>query len=218
MFENIINFFKKMKGEQKKESKTPKDAAKERLQLVLMQDRANVSADFLDMMKQEIIEVIKKYIDVEENEIDVRLTNKQNEDGTSGAPALFANIPIKTIKHDVVDNVPEKEKNTNKNEKNEDNKENKEVKESKKVEEEKTEKQEKQEIEKDEEIKEDKKQQENEEPIKEDDTDKKSEKDETKKKEETKQEIKQEEKVEDNKKEESEKSDEKEAKKEASTT
>ena len=36
-----------------------KETAKERLHLVLMQDRANVSADFLDMMKQEIIEVIK---------------------------------------------------------------------------------------------------------------------------------------------------------------
>ena len=36
-----------------------KDMAKERLHLVLMQDRANVSADFLEMMKQEIIDVIK---------------------------------------------------------------------------------------------------------------------------------------------------------------
>ena len=43
-----------------------KKTAKERLHLVLMQDRANVSADFLDMMKQEIIEVIKKYIDIDE--------------------------------------------------------------------------------------------------------------------------------------------------------
>lgn len=66
-----------------------------------MQDRANVSADFLDMMRQEIIEVIKKYIDVDENDIDVRLTNKTNEDGTTGAPALYANIPITGIKEEV---------------------------------------------------------------------------------------------------------------------
>ena len=38
--------------------------AKERLHLVLMQDRANVSADFLDLMRQERIKVIKKYIDI----------------------------------------------------------------------------------------------------------------------------------------------------------
>ena len=67
-----------------------------------MQDRANVSADFLELMKQEIIEVIKKYIDVDEGAIDVRMTNKQNDDGTNGAPALYANIPIVSIKDDVL--------------------------------------------------------------------------------------------------------------------
>ena len=97
MFENIINFFKKFSKEEKKDSK---DTAKERLHLVLMQDRANVSADFLEMMKQEIIEVIKKYIDVDENSIDVKLTNKVNSDGTTGAPALYANIPIVSLKDD----------------------------------------------------------------------------------------------------------------------
>ena len=97
MFENIINFFKKLGKKEKKESS---NTAKERLHLVLMQDRANVSADFLELMRQEIIEVIKKYIDIDEKAIDVKLTNKTNEDGTVGAPALYANIPIITIKND----------------------------------------------------------------------------------------------------------------------
>ena len=100
MFESIINFFKNI-GKAQKEQVKSKDAAKERLHLVLMQDRANVSADFLDLMKQEIIEVIKKYIEVDENAIDVRLTNKDNGDGTTGAPALYANIPIMSIKEEV---------------------------------------------------------------------------------------------------------------------
>ena len=101
MFENIINFFKRAgKKEEKKETSNSKEAAKERLHLVLMQDRANVSADFLELMKQEIIEVIKKYIEVDESAIDVRLTNKENEDGTNGAPALYANIPILNIKNE----------------------------------------------------------------------------------------------------------------------
>ena len=101
MFENIMGFFKKLnKKTEQLDSKTNKDEAKERLHLVLMQDRANVSADFLDMMRQEIIDDIKKYIEVDEKEIDVRLTNKQNSDGTTGAPALYANIPIISIKND----------------------------------------------------------------------------------------------------------------------
>ncbi len=79
MFENVVKFFKKFSKENKENAKDSKDTAKERLHLVLMQDRANVSADFLELMKQEIIEVIKKYIDVDENQIDVRLTNKQQK-------------------------------------------------------------------------------------------------------------------------------------------
>lgn len=100
MFEKIGNFFNKMIKPEVKEL-TSKDAAKERLHLVLMQDRANVSVDFLELMKQEIIDVIKKYIVVDESAIDVRLTNQENEDGTNGAPSLYANIPILNIKNDV---------------------------------------------------------------------------------------------------------------------
>lgn len=101
MFENIMNFFRKLgKSENNKETKS-KQTAKERLHLVLMQDRANVSADFLEMMKQEIIEVIKKYIEVDEKEIDVRLTNEVKEDGTTGAPSLYANIPIVNIRNEM---------------------------------------------------------------------------------------------------------------------
>lgn len=97
MFESLLRFFKK--GSKKETlSESSKDTAKERLHLVLMQDRANVSADFLDLMRQEIIEVIKKYIDIDESTMDVRLTNQTNDDGTQGAPALYANIPILNIK------------------------------------------------------------------------------------------------------------------------
>ena len=100
MFEGLTTFFKKIFKPGQADEDSSKNTAKERLHLVLMQDRANVSADFLDLMKQEIIDVIKKYIEVDEKEIDVRLTNQANDDGTNGAPALYANIPILNIKND----------------------------------------------------------------------------------------------------------------------
>ena len=141
MFENMIKFFKNIgKKENKKQSQeNSKDAAKERLHLVLMQDRANVSVDFLELMKQEIIDVIKKYIEVDEQEIDVRLTNKENEDGTNGAPALYANIPILNIKNDARKiGQKELEENKEKTAEIEDNKQNeKEEKTDKKTENEK---------------------------------------------------------------------------------
>ena len=141
MFENIVNFFKNIgkKEENKKMQESSKDAAKERLHLVLMQDRANVSADFLELMKQEIIDVIKKYIEVDEKEIDVRLTNKENDDGTNGATALYANIPILNIKNDARKiGQKELEENKEKTAEIEDNKQNeKEEKTDKKTENEK---------------------------------------------------------------------------------
>ena len=112
MFENLVNFFKKIGKNESKETNGSKNKAKERLHLVLMQDRANVSADFLELMKQEIIDVIKKYIEVEENEIDVRLTNEVKEDGTTGAPSLYANIPIVNIRNDMKKEVQEEKKQT----------------------------------------------------------------------------------------------------------
>ncbi len=141
MFENIKKFFNKKNKKEEKIASNSKNTAKERLHLVLMQDRANVSADFLELMKQEIIEVIKKYIDVDESAIDVRLTNKENEDGTNGAPALYANIPIINIKNESKnkvdsekevkekdvkeekenDNIKKEEKHVNENEEQENN-------------------------------------------------------------------------------------------------
>ena len=110
MFEGITGFFKKIIKTEQSLEESSKDTAKERLHLVLMQDRANVSADFLDLMKQEIIDVIKKYIEVDEKSIDVRLTNQSNDDGTNGAPALYANIPIVNIKNECASDKEEEEK------------------------------------------------------------------------------------------------------------
>ena len=56
MFENIVNFFKKLGKNEKEDSRT---TAKERLHLVLAQDRANISADFLEMMKQHCFIILK---------------------------------------------------------------------------------------------------------------------------------------------------------------
>ena len=95
VFEPIVKFLKNLQKKDKESAS--KDFAKERLQLVLMQDRASVSPDFFEMMKKEIIEVIKKYIEIDEEQLEVQLTRGfENGDGTG--PALFANIPIKNIK------------------------------------------------------------------------------------------------------------------------
>lgn len=76
-----------------------KDAAKERLKLVLVHDRANVSPEFLQKIKDEIMQVLAKYVDVSDGELDINVTTAQGEDGKSRVPAITANIPIKSIKN-----------------------------------------------------------------------------------------------------------------------
>ena len=94
VFEPVLTFIKNL--QKKDKEATSKQAAKDRLKLVLMQDRASVSPDFFEMMKQEIIDVIKKYIEIDEESLEVELT-RGVEVGLEG-PALYANIPIKNVK------------------------------------------------------------------------------------------------------------------------
>ena len=78
--------------------KNSKDLAKERLKLVLIHDRANVSPQLLEMMKGEIIQVITHYMEIDESALDIQLTRTKSEDGEGVVPALVANIPIKSVR------------------------------------------------------------------------------------------------------------------------
>lgn len=73
-----------------------KEVAKDRLKLILIHDRSNVSPELLEMMKSDILDVISKYVIIEDGDIDVRLTRSEEAEGC--APALVANIPIKKMK------------------------------------------------------------------------------------------------------------------------
>lgn len=79
-------------------SKNSKDVAKDRLKLVLIHDRANVSPQFLEMVKGEIIKVIQNYMEIDEGALDIQLTRTKSDDGDSVVPALIANIPIRNVK------------------------------------------------------------------------------------------------------------------------
>jgi cell division topological specificity factor len=81
-----------------KEDNKSKDIAKERLQLVLIHDRANVSPKFLDMVKGDIAKVISNYMEIDEKGFDIRLSRVEQEEDKYTS-ALIANIPIKRVKN-----------------------------------------------------------------------------------------------------------------------
>ena len=88
---NFSRFFRR--------TRSSKDIAKERLKLVLIHDRANVSPQFLEMLKGEIIKVISNYIEIDQSGLDIQLTRTKSDDGTRSVPALIANIPIRNVRN-----------------------------------------------------------------------------------------------------------------------
>ena len=79
-------------------TKSSNKLAKERLKLVLIHDRSNVSPQFLDMIKSDIVKVINNYMDIDEDALDFQFTRVRDGEKDSPVPALIANIPIKNVK------------------------------------------------------------------------------------------------------------------------
>lgn len=75
-----------------------KSVAKDRLKLVLVHDRANCSSELLERMRQDIIAVINRYMEVDETGIDINIGTANSEYDNGTVPALYANIPIKNMR------------------------------------------------------------------------------------------------------------------------
>jgi cell division topological specificity factor len=81
-----------------KNKENSKNIAKERLKLVLVQDRADISPKILDMIKSDIVRTISEYADIDNEGIDIKLTRMRKEGNKAPVSALVANIPIIKIK------------------------------------------------------------------------------------------------------------------------
>ena len=86
----FMDFFKK---------KNSGDVAKDRLQLLLVSDRADCSPDVMEAIKNDIIQVISKYMEIDAEGLDIQITQTESETNNGSVPALYANIPIKDLKH-----------------------------------------------------------------------------------------------------------------------
>ncbi|MBQ2764233.1 MAG: cell division topological specificity factor MinE [Firmicutes bacterium] len=65
-----------------------KYAAKERLKLVLVQDRMNIDSDALEGLKNDLIDVIDRHLDIDKKAMDVSFCREGN------SVAIVANIPV----------------------------------------------------------------------------------------------------------------------------
>ena len=78
--------------------KTSGNTAKDRLKLVLVSDRANCSPETMELIKNDIIKVISKYMEIDTDGLDIQITQMESDGGHGNVPAIYANIPIKELR------------------------------------------------------------------------------------------------------------------------
>lgn len=79
--------------------KSSGDVAKDRLKLLLVSDRASCSPEMMEQIKNDIIQVIAKYMDIDAEGLDIQITQTESEANNGSVPVLMANIPIRDMKH-----------------------------------------------------------------------------------------------------------------------
>ena len=82
----MFDFLYKMFNKEKSGS-----VAKERLQLVLIHDRNDIAPETLNALRVEMIQTIKKYLDIDEGGIEIELNREDR------SVALVASIPLKNM-------------------------------------------------------------------------------------------------------------------------
>ena len=85
----MLDFISRLLGRESTPSKT---VAKERLRLVLVHDRASISPGMFDKIKEDIIQVLSRYVEIDKDALEVNLCQEEDE------VALVANIPVVRMK------------------------------------------------------------------------------------------------------------------------
>ncbi len=62
--------------------------------MVLIHDRSDLSPRLLEMIKGDMIRVVKEYAEMDEEGLDIKLTRMKRESDGMPMSALVANIPI----------------------------------------------------------------------------------------------------------------------------
>lgn len=84
MLDSLLSIFKKEKSGK---------VAKKRLQMVLIQDRASVSPEVMEKLRDDIIQVISRYMVINKSDMEISLENVED------SVALVANIPVQNMRH-----------------------------------------------------------------------------------------------------------------------
>lgn len=110
LFNKVFGFFRQT--EQKEEN--AKDTAVNRLRVVLMQDRTNLTPELLEKMRGELIELLSKYVEMDKDALELNFEQEGNQ------MALMLSIPVLRAKDEEEIEAAEEKAEAETSEKNED--------------------------------------------------------------------------------------------------
>lgn len=79
------------------QKKNSGEIARNRLKLLLVSDKANCSSEIIEMIRDDMIRVISKYMEIDSDGMDIQITQIKTTGHQGTIPALYANIPIREI-------------------------------------------------------------------------------------------------------------------------
>ncbi|MFR5601480.1 MAG: cell division topological specificity factor MinE [Lachnospiraceae bacterium] len=74
------------------------EIARNRLKTILVADQIHCSPETIDLMKDDMIRVLSKYMVVDRRGIQISLIQRRADDHGKTTPALYADIPILDIR------------------------------------------------------------------------------------------------------------------------
>jgi len=86
LYNKVVSFFHQ--SEECSDKSSAKDVACNRLKLVLMQDRTNLSPAIMDRMRHELIELLSRYVELDRELLDLNFEQEDNQ------MALMLSIPV----------------------------------------------------------------------------------------------------------------------------
>ena len=71
--------------------------AKKRLQFVLIADRVGCTAEILEMIKDDMIKAISKYMEIDTSGVEMKVTHVDDNDVSEKLPMLFVSMPVRVL-------------------------------------------------------------------------------------------------------------------------
>ena len=71
--------------------------AKKRLQFVLIADRVGCTTEILEMIKDDMIKAISKYMEIDTTGLEIKITQVEDREKSEKVPVLYVSVPVRVL-------------------------------------------------------------------------------------------------------------------------